>query len=618
MPSLSASQLLTQLKNVSQVTQQGESLKQGQIVGGKVLKLYPQQKALIQIGGKQLNAQLEASLSANERYVFQVQSISPLLRLKVMEGEKGKALQTPTQYFKKLGISSPSKTQLDFVSNLMQKDIPFTNQDVKEALQLLEKSGGEVKVRETLLEMMSRRLPIKSSIFQAFYERNASSSSLTSALQSIANDLKNQNGQQKSSLGYQLQQILGRSDPERPLSDVVRGTFLNGTQGEQKTSFQLLQRAGLISEELSFNQVERHSSLVFKTESSGKWAEQLLNVFQEQLSMSKGNKQLIHQFTNVLERMTGGEESNPVDTKLAQRLTQLTSALKDAGVFGSLRAMLNRTGASPSTIQAINTLIESSNPLQVLKENPSGLQQAAKSLTHLMNQQLNGEETVKLVEWLRHSLTEVGERSLPMKDEFLIKLKSFTQLSGLNYEHQLAQKGEVSQSTLKGSILQAMQDSASSPIMDRLQTVLNHLNAVPIMMQESDQSIHFNVQMPGEWFGIEQDVTMDVDGNKKENGEIDPDYCHILFYLELQSLKETIIDMKVQKRVVQLTLFTENQEIENVIQAFKPSLEKGLLELNYHLSTVRHKEIKPSQPVYAQSERQQAQTRQKGGFDLKI
>ncbi|KGP93272.1 hypothetical protein N780_10855 [Pontibacillus chungwhensis BH030062] len=616
MSSLTTPQLLNQLRSSAALNQQSQSLQQGSLVGGKILKLYPQARALIQIGGSQMNAQLEASLSVNERYVFQVQQTKPMLRLKVIEEENGKTLQSSPQVIQQLGISSPSKSQMNFVSELIQKNIPFTRQDLKEALHILEQSGSRSRASQVLLDMFSRNLPIKSSVFHALYTRYTDPSSLTASLQSALNGVENFANQSQASLGHQLQQTLGRGGSSLPLDQAIMRTLMNAPIGEQKTALQLLKRSGHVSNQMSLSQLQDQLSI----QDPDKLKNQLTSLLEQQLPVSKGTKSVIHQFSSILNKITDttGNVAEHMPPKLEQALNQLTESLRGAGIWSSLKVALTNQGASEQSLKVLEYLIGSSNPTKVLNENRSSLKEVTNTLNQVMNQQLSKGESVKLIEWLRHGLQESNEMAMSMKDQFLVKLKAYTQLSGINYEYQLAERGEAPSPSLKGSILQAMQDPLAPHVGERLQRVLNHLNAAPIMMQESEQSIQFNVQMPGEWFGIEQDVTMDVEGNKKENGEIDPDYCHILFYLDLHSLKETVIDMRIQQRVVQLTLFTENSGVEGLIQMLKPSLEKGLEQLNYKLSTVRHKEINLKDSSETATNRTNAPTRNTGGFDLTI
>ena len=48
----------------------------------------------------------------------------------------------------------------------------------------------------------------------------------------------------------------------------------------------------------------------------------------------------------------------------------------------------------------------------------------------------------------------------------------------------------------------------------------------------------------------------------KEDGKIDPDFARILFYLDLESINKTVIDMQVQNRVVTVTVFNEDDTLK--------------------------------------------------------
>ena len=50
----------------------------------------------------------------------------------------------------------------------------------------------------------------------------------------------------------------------------------------------------------------------------------------------------------------------------------------------------------------------------------------------------------------------------------------------------------------------------------------------------------------------------------KEDGKIDADFARILFYLELESIEKTIIDMQVQNRVVTVTVFNADETLKSI------------------------------------------------------
>src|SRR3954452_9126835 len=80
-----SSNSITELYHGGYTLQQRDlSFKPGQILNGKILKLFPNNIATLQVGSQKVVAQLEASLVANEKYWFQVQSGEGKVRLKLM------------------------------------------------------------------------------------------------------------------------------------------------------------------------------------------------------------------------------------------------------------------------------------------------------------------------------------------------------------------------------------------------------------------------------------------------------------------------------------------------------------------------------------------------------
>src|SRR5699024_7898773 len=60
------------------------SLRNGQIVEGEILKIYPNNKAEIQIGGNKMIAEIKTPLSVGRKYYFQVQATEQVVQLKVI------------------------------------------------------------------------------------------------------------------------------------------------------------------------------------------------------------------------------------------------------------------------------------------------------------------------------------------------------------------------------------------------------------------------------------------------------------------------------------------------------------------------------------------------------
>src|SRR5690625_7513459 len=89
---------------------------------------------------------------------------------------------------------------------------------------------------------------------------------------------------------------------------------------------------------------------------------------------------------------------------------------------------------------------------------------------------------------------------------------------------------------------------------------------------------------------MKEDIEIEFYSRKDKDAKIDADYCRIAFYLELDQLKTTIIDLNVQNRMVYLTVFND-QNISEHVELYNPILNEGLEKLNYTLSTLTHKNM---------------------------
>jgi len=103
----------------------------------------------------------------------------------------------------------------------------------------------------------------------------------------------------------------------------------------------------------------------------------------------------------------------------------------------------------------------------------------------------------------------------------------------------------------------------------------------------------------------------------KKNGKIDADYARILFYLQLNSLKETVIDMQVQSRVVIVTLYNETDGLTALAEPLKAALKTGLSQHDYQLSGLFIKNYS-KQPVSLKTNTQTAPVDQNKGVDIRI
>ncbi len=127
---------------VSQMNMSAEqmTLKEDQLVKGQILKLFPDQKALIQVGQSQLVADLEASINASQSYWFRVKgSGSKGLQLKIIKQvEEDKfTKQSLAKDLLSMFQQKPSKENILLANELVKEDIPVTKEQLVTALELL-------------------------------------------------------------------------------------------------------------------------------------------------------------------------------------------------------------------------------------------------------------------------------------------------------------------------------------------------------------------------------------------------------------------------------------------------------------------------------------------------
>ncbi len=121
--------------------------------------------------------------------------------------------------------------------------------------------------------------------------------------------------------------------------------------------------------------------------------------------------------------------------------------------------------------------------------------------------------------------------------------------------------------------------------------LVNRINGMQLLTQDFGHIHQIVAQFPFKIGEAYSDITMNVRSKKKRNGHVDSDYCHILFYLKLHELGNTIIDMKNQNRILNLTIYNQYQ-INDILQLLKSELKVNLEKHGYTLSTIKH--LKPA------------------------
>ena len=146
------------------------AVRTGQILPARVIKFLPENRALMQMSGKQIVGQIDTELHANQKYLMQVMETSPAVKMKVLSqkpvNDPGERMNVIMQA---LGLKLTKANQA-LLQGLMKQQIPLS----KEALGQLFALGKEdaLSTRTTILsEMLLRNMPMTEQVYQSLSKR---------------------------------------------------------------------------------------------------------------------------------------------------------------------------------------------------------------------------------------------------------------------------------------------------------------------------------------------------------------------------------------------------------------------------------------------------------------
>jgi len=184
---------------------------------------------------------------------------------------------------------------------------------------------------------------------------------------------------------------------------------------------------------------------------------------------------------------------------------------------------------------------------------------------------------------------------LILPNDVKIMLKQMMTLLGLSYE-QLLKNGEKSQieemikHSLKPLLISATDEVSDANIKEQIQTIINRLNAQALLSSQLGPVDHFFLQWPLQIRQLLTDFSLSIYGKKKQSGEIDPNFCRIVFDLNLPNVEEIIVDILIQNKIMKVTIFNDIVTNEDV-NRFIDELRERLDYLNFYLSSISVKSI---------------------------
>nr|GGG69129.1 hypothetical protein GCM10011398_11400 [Virgibacillus oceani] len=517
-------------------------------------------------------AQLEVSLTTGENYHFQVQTTGDVIRLKVLGEQLNSQLQENVlKLMQHLGLKA-TKSSAALMKLLMNEKIPFDKEQLTKAIQLVEGAKNKGQAQQVIKEMITSKLPITDSIFQALYTK--STSGLSEQMNALLKQLKRDTVQVplQQDLTDRLSMMLGR-----PLNS--KDTFINQIISEAADNsqhlFNLLKNAGLIRSAINFS-AWKENWVDFYNQNHANQSRMPSEGLPFQLNLEK-SMQHLEQLNNI------GKMSKTIIQQWTNSIVQALQNIAplESSTFNTLKQQIEKA------LLPILPLKQQKQIVELLQNNPASLRKLLTGLQALANNYANVNS--------EQSIMKEGQ-GMPLlitnpKEQFLAQIRQVLQYTGLSDENQLMNNQQQT-TTIKSMLTQLLQQS-DGMVNERSQQLLHYINGLQIhSVNESANFIQASLQFPGEKLGLNGDMQLDFEGKKTETGEINPDFCRILFYLNLANLNETVIDMNIQKRTVAVTIYNDFEGLNDKANQLKPLLKQGLESLDYHLSNVQVKTLK--------------------------
>lgn len=617
-------------QNAMTSTNQPLALKQGQVFHGTIKQLYPDQMAEIQVGNQKFIAKLEVPLKAGDAHFFQVTGTNPQTELKIVTGPMARA-STPSQQINQLleSMNLPKSAEMQqLLGHFMKAQLPISKEQMLQAemwLKALPEGISKVDALQTIQKMIELKMPMINDVFQALMS-GQKTSGMTAIMDNFAQLLAKDTTLSESLRQNLMQQVQAIAKPfEVETGSAVLARLLqsltnsSATMNEKMQALSMLKESGILPQQATLqNWSKMNEAKAFQP------IQQAGQVIQTILATKPENaRQLVEQLKSWTEsqNLLTNEQKQQIN-QLVDRFNQLPVSKQTLDVFAKqmqdqlLKAFTQNTADRLFT-QDAHTLSMKDHLLSLFKQEANSPSQTEALMRNLVKNSIDSSQPfIQQVVTQAEALVQNSMDSKAMEHALKTVLKNL----GISYEATLGSKSadlHMIAHQLKPQLHTLLQETNIPPQMkEAAEMLMTRMNGMQLSSGENGHQHQLIMQVPLEFFGKKMDATLQWNGRMKDNGKIDANYARVLFYLQMASMQETVIDMQVQNRVVTVTVFNENSEIQSLAEPLKAALKIGLAEKNYQLSGVFIKQFDKGQtekvgPVVEQREEQ-------SGVDIRV
>ncbi|MFS0688116.1 hypothetical protein AB1K89_02545 [Sporosarcina sp. 179-K 8C2 HS] len=630
------------------VPRQPLTLREGQMFHGQIKQLFPGQMAEVQIGEHKLMAKLEVPMKAGDAYYFQVKTVSPELQIKVVSGP----LQTTDGQSKQISnlmesMQLPKSPEMQSVlSHFIKQRLPVSREILLNAVALLKTAEPSVhnEALNSIQRLVELKLPLTEINFNSILGVETKDG-LHDALNSLRDALIRDTGIHAKMKEAVLASLgdAGKVTASAAERALLSGAMLklldeNAPREERFQVLQLLRSSGILPQNATLANLQK----VLHSEMIGSTAGNVLQSGRLDSHAISSSSQLHAPGSTLLELWKSVLKAEPsvTSSELDMRLAQLKEMVKNSAVLqqpfklhltsqleGLERMPTSEIRNSPVSEQVSKMIIRMimeqnlSTPFRTdvttgftKSLHPENVGTKLPELFRAMEQS-SLPVTKELVQGAQTAVEQAIDGKV-MKDAMQSLFKSL----GFNYEAELMHRNvDIGRTMemLKPHLVALLHDSAVSPALrDAAEAVVTRMNGTLIQSGDAGMNQQIIMQLPVELLGKRIDATIQWNGRKKADGKIDADFARILFYLELESIKKTVVDMQVQNRVVTVTIFNQENQLREIGNILQGKLRNGLESVDYKLSGVTFKNFE--EEGKKKSRKRNEMRADYGGVDFRI
>lgn len=205
----------------------------------------------------------------------------------------------------------------------------------------------------------------------------------------------------------------------------------------------------------------------------------------------------------------------------------------------------------------------------------------AEKLTALYDSIIKTEpKSLKMEEFIKwfHSLKQ-EEANFPNK---------ILSLLGINYEFLLS-KESLKQSNIAQlkPLLLVLMENTEPTIKSIASEILKWLSGQQLVNYDSgEKMVNLLFQVPLIFHEVKHDLWLKIQGYKEEGRQINPENHKLFFYVKLSNIRDTVIELTTQKKIISVKIYNEN-DISNLIEVLTPLLTEKMTAIGFHLSSVK-------------------------------